>query len=173
MLGFTSRIIVPPHTSKYIYHIYLTISTMMKRSSRDGTKKDLIAKMLLDTDSNLSVEQIAAKLGTTKGNVWKEKSILRSTGILEKRNIGVFSGTADGDTLALSRSETKMLLPQFNYGSLIEIEPLGKEELKQLYSEFKRGKSPSEVIAEYGFNPSLVEFVLSNSLKHRSQLTIL
>jgi hypothetical protein len=131
---------------------------MMKRGSRDGTKRDLIAKMLLDKDHELSVEQIAAELGTTKGNVLKEKSILRSMGIFQKRNIGVFSGTAEGDIFALSRSETRMLVPQTNYGSLIEIPPLGIEELKLLYSEFKRGKGPSDVLAEHGFHPSLVEY---------------
>ncbi len=143
---------------KYIYHMYSTIPGMMKRGSRDGTKRDHIAKMLLDADRDLSVEQIAAELGTTKGNVLKEKSILRSMGILQKRNIGVFSGTADGDIFALSRSETKMLVPQTNYGSLIEIPALGIEELKLLYSEFKHGKGPSDVLAEHGFHPTLVEY---------------
>ena len=131
---------------------------MVKHGPRDGTKRDLIARMLLDTDRDLSVEQIASELGTTKGNVLKEKSILRSMGILQRRNIGVFSGTAEGDVIALSRSETKMLVPQSNYGSLIEIPPLGIEELKLLYSEFKRGKGPSDVLAEHGFHPSLVEY---------------
>ena len=50
-----------------------------------------------------------------------------------------------------------MLVPQANYGSLTDILPLDKEDLKLLYSEFKRGRSPSDVIAEYGFQPMLVE----------------
>lgn len=149
---------------------------MVKHGPRDGTKRDLIARMLLDTDRDLSVEQIASELGTTKGNVLKEKSILRSMGILQKRNIGVFSGTAEGDIFALSRSETKMLIPQPSYGSLIEIPPLGIEELKLLYSEFKQGKGPSDVIAAHGFHPSLVEyeyrrFIRLNNLNIHAVLT--
>jgi hypothetical protein len=131
---------------------------MPKHPSRDGTKRELIAKMLLDADSDFSVQQIAAKLGTTKGNVWKEKSILRSMGILEKHNMGVFSGTAEGDTIAVARSETKMLVQQTSYRSLTDLPPLDKEELKQLYIEFKCGKSPSDIIAENGFHPTLVEY---------------
>jgi hypothetical protein len=115
---------------------------MVKHRPRDGTKKDLIARMLLDTDRDLSVEQIASEHGTTKGNVLKEKSILRSTGILQKRNIGVFSGTAEGDIFALSRSETKMLVPQTNYGSLIEIPRLGQKSLNYFTLNSSTAKGP-------------------------------
>lgn len=132
----------------------------MKRRGHNqrSTKRDLIAKIVLDPDSKLSAREIARSVGTTEGNVFKEKSRLRSTGILADRQVSIFSHSDGDDIVTLARAEAKTLVTQTDYRAMTDIPPLRQDDLKKLYAEFKSGKTPVEVIAENGFNPTLVEY---------------
>ncbi len=96
-------------------------------------------------------------MGTTEGNVFKEKSKLKSTGILTDKSLSVFSHSVGDETLTLARAEAKTLVTRPDLGPLTDIPPLGQEDLKKMYNEFQKGKTPVEVIAANGFSPVLVE----------------
>jgi hypothetical protein len=117
----------------------------------------MIEKMLLDNDNKYSAREIARTVGTTEGNVFKEKSKLKATGILTDKRLSVFSHSVGDETLTLARAEARTLVTRPDLGPLTDIPPLGQEDLKKMYSEFQNGKSPVEVIAANGFNPMLVE----------------
>ena len=129
--------------------------------------------MLLDNDNKYSAREIARTVGTTEGNVFKEKSKLKATGILTDKRLSVFSHSVGDETLTLARAEAKTLVTRPDLGPLTDIPPLGQEDLKKMYSEFQNGKTPVEVIAANGFNPMLVEheynrFCRMNGLNLRS-----
>ena len=129
--------------------------------------------MLLDNDNKYSAREIARTVGTTEGNVFKEKSKLKATGILTDKRLSVFSHSVGDETLTLARAEARTLVTRPDLGPLTDIPPLGQEDLKKMYSEFQNGKSPVEVIAANGFNPMLVEheynrFCRMNGLNLRS-----
>jgi len=133
----------------------------------------MIEKMLLDNDNKYSAREIALTVGTTEGNVFKEKSKLKATGILTDKRLSVFSHSVGDETLTLARAEARTLVTRPDLGPLTDIPPLGQEDLKKMYSEFQNGKSPVEVIAANGFNPMLVEheynrFCRMNGLNLRS-----
>jgi hypothetical protein len=129
-----------------------------KLSQSSGTKKDRILKLLLDKENKYSTRDIARIAETTEGNVFKEKSKLRSAGILTDQSLSVFSHSVGDETLTLARAEARTLVNQPGLGSLTEIPPLRQEDLKKMYVEFQKGKTPVEVIAANGFNPMLVEY---------------
>lgn len=112
--------------------------------------------MLLDNDNKYSAREIARAVGTTEGNVFKEKSNLK--GILTDKRLSVFSHSVGDETLTLARAEARTLVTKPDLGALTDIPPLAQEDLKRMYSEFQNGKTPVEVIATYGFNPMLVEY---------------
>ena len=117
----------------------------------------MIEKMLLDNDNKYSAREIAGTVGTTEGNVFKEKSRLKATGILTDQRFSVFSRSVGDETLTLARAEARTLVTRPDLGPLTDIPPLGQEDLKKMYSEFQNGNTPVEVIAANGFNPMLVE----------------
>ena len=116
-------------------------------------------KLLLDNPNKYSAREIARTVGTTEGNVFKEKSILKATGILTDQS--VFSHSVGEETLTLARAEARTLVIRPDLGPLTDIPPLGQEDLKKMYGEFQNGKTPVEVIAANGFNPILVEYEYS------------
>lgn len=118
----------------------------------------MIAKMLLDIDKNYSAREIARNVGTTEGNVFKEKSRLKATGILTDQKLSLFSHSVGDEVLTLARAEAKTLIARSDFGPLTEIPPLKQEDLKEMYVKFQNGKTPTDVIAENGFNPMLVEY---------------
>jgi hypothetical protein len=118
----------------------------------------MIAKMLLDGDNNYSAREIARLVGTTEGNVFKEKSRLKATGILRDHRFTVLSHSVGDETLTLARAEAKTLVSRSDLTPLTDIPPMGQEDLKKLYAEFQNGRTPVEVIAKYGYNPALVEY---------------
>ncbi|MGH9984089.1 MAG: hypothetical protein ACRD8W_09045 [Nitrososphaeraceae archaeon] len=129
-----------------------------KISLYNNTKKEMIAKMLLDNDNKYSAREIARSVGTTEGNVFKEKSRLKATGILSDRKLSFFSHSVGDETLTLARAEAKTLVTLPDFASLTKIPPLKPEDLKKLYAEFQNGMTPVQVIAENGFNPMIVEY---------------
>lgn len=117
----------------------------------------MIAKMLLDNDNKYSAREIARSVGTTEGNVFKEKSRLKATGVLSDQRLSFFSHSVGDETLTLARAEAKTLVTRPDFAPLTEIPPLKPEDLKKLYVEFQNGMTPVQVIAGNGFNPMLVE----------------
>jgi hypothetical protein len=80
---------------------------MTRKISRyNNTKKEMIAKMLLDNDNKYSAREIARRVGTTEGNVFKEKSRLRATGVLSDQRLSFFSHSVGDETLTLARALT-------------------------------------------------------------------
>jgi hypothetical protein len=144
-----------------------------KFSQHSGTKKERILKMLLDSENNYSAKDIARSVGTTEGNVFKEKSRLKAEGVLTDQSLSVFSHSVGDETLTLARAEARTLVTRPVLGNLTDIPPLGQEDLKKMYDEFQSGKTPVEVIAANGFSPMLVEheynrFCRMNGLNLRS-----
>ncbi|HET6641320.1 MAG TPA: hypothetical protein VFG77_06925, partial [Nitrososphaeraceae archaeon] len=130
---------------------------LSKNFQHNETKKDRILKMLLDNKIKHSAKEIARTVGTTEGNVFKEKSRLKAQGVLTDQSFSVFSHSVGDETLTLARAEARTLTRP-DLGTLTNIPPLGQEDLKKMYVEFQKGKTPVEVIAAYGFNPLLVEY---------------
>jgi hypothetical protein len=128
----------------------------------------MIAKMLLDNDTNYSTREIARTVGTTEGNVFKEKSRLKASGILTDQRLSILSHSVGEETLTLARAEGRTLVTRSLDGPLTDIPPLSQEDLKKMYSEFKNGRTPVEVIAENGFNPILVEHEYSRFCRMNS-----
>jgi hypothetical protein len=129
---------------------------LSKNFQHNDTKKDKILKMLLDKNHH-SAREIARAVGTTEGNVFKEKSKLKAQGVLTDQSFSVFSHSIGDETLTLARAEARTLTRP-DPGTLTDIPPLGQEDLKKMYVEFQKGKTPVEVIASNGFNPMLVEY---------------
>jgi hypothetical protein len=75
--------------------------------------------------------------------VWKEKSKLKTAGLLICRDTEVISKTSQ--------------LKIYTSNSLLNVPQLDPEGLRKLYSELGLGKKPAEIIAEHGFHPELVE----------------
>jgi hypothetical protein len=128
-----------------------------KFSQHRGTKKDRILKMLLDGENKYSAKDIARAVGTTEGNVFKEKSRFKAKGVLTDQSLSVFSHSVGDETLTLARAEARTLVTRPDLGTLTDIPALGQEDLKKMYCEFQNGKTPVEVIAANGFSPLLVE----------------
>jgi hypothetical protein len=118
----------------------------------------MIAKMLLDNDNKYSAREIARSVGTTEGNVFKEKSRLKATGVLSDQRLSFFSHSVGDETLTLARAEAKTLVTRQDFVPLTDIPPMKPEGLKELYVEFQNGMTPVQVIARNGFNSMLVEY---------------
>jgi hypothetical protein len=121
------------------------------------TKKERIAKLLLDNNKKYSAREIARIVRTTEGNVFKEKSNLKTTGALLDKDVAVLSQSNETDTLTLSHTEAKTSITLREYRSLTDIPPMNQDDIKKLYSAFKDGAAPVEIIAQSGFDPRLVE----------------
>lgn len=121
----------------------------------------MIANMLLDNVNKYSTREIARTVGTTEGNVFKEKSRLKATGVLTDQRLSVFSHSVGEETLTLASAETKTLVTHYGDRPLTDLPPLNQEDLKRMYGKFQNGRTPVEVIAENGFNPRLVEYEYS------------
>lgn len=118
----------------------------------------MIIKMLLDNDNRYSAKEIARTVGTSEGNVFKEKSKLKASGILTDQRLSIFSHSIGEETLTLASAESKTLVTRYDERPLIDIPSLNQEDMKKMYGEFRSGRTPAEVIAANGFNPKLVEF---------------
>jgi hypothetical protein len=124
--------------------------------------------MLLENDSTYSTREIARTVGTTEGNVFKEKSKLKAAGILTDQRLSILSHSVGEETLTLARAEARTLVTRSLDGPLTDLPPLSQEDLKRMYGEFRNGRTPVEVIAENGFNPILVEHEYSRFCRMNS-----
>jgi biotin operon repressor len=104
-------------------------------------KREKIDRLL--SEGIYSTKDIARIAGTTEAYVWKEKSKLKTAGLLVRRDTQVISKTSQ--------------LNIYTNNSLLNVPQLDAEGLSKLYSELLKGKKPPEIIAEHGFHPELVE----------------
>jgi hypothetical protein len=106
-------------------------------------------------------------VGTTEAYIWKEKSKLKTRGLLIRRDTEVISRKSH-EALSVTTSpvnrilgaETLPRIKHLNFqpsNTFLNVPQLGTEGLKKLYSEFRTGKKPTQIIAENGFHPELVE----------------
>jgi biotin operon repressor len=118
-------------------------------SNNSENKREKIAKLL--SEGNHSDKEIARLVGTSEGYVWKEKSKMKTAGVLISRNTEVISNTSQLNIYAAP--------------TLVNLPPLGPVEFMKLYSEFRIGKKPAEIISVYGFHPDIVEFEYQRFLR--------
>jgi hypothetical protein len=119
-----------------------------------NNKKEQILDLL--AEGKLSVKEIARTVHTTEANVYKEKSKARGLYLRRKtRSDEMVMVAGDLDTSSLPsrrlKSEGNHHYPYLN------IPDLDSEGIKKLYTEFKAGKKPPEIIADHGFHPEVVE----------------
>jgi len=117
----------------------------------------------------LAPREIALRLNTSVENVWKEKSLLKSrAGLIVSRSTTQQSKKqsemmlldpegelGDRSSIALQKIKSRKSTGLSDY--LIDIPQLDSEGLMTLYSEFKSGKKPIDILAEHGFHPEAVE----------------
>lgn len=109
------------------------------------------------------------RLNTSIENVWKEKSLLKSRAglILSKSTTQQSKKQSEmilydpegerGDRSSTALQQIKQRKSTGLSDYLIDIPQLDSEGLKTLYSEFKSGKKPIDILAEHGFHPEAVE----------------
>jgi len=105
------------------------------------SKREKIIKL---ASEGHSAKNIAEMVNTTEAYVWKEKSRFKNSGLSIRRDTKVIS----------SKSQLKV------YGSnnsLLNVPQLDPEGIKTLFSQFRLGNKPAQIISEYGFHPELVE----------------
>ena len=117
-------------------------------------KKEQIINLL--AEGKLSVKEIARTVHTTEANVYKERSKARGLLIRRKtRSDEMVMVAGDVDTPSLS---SRRLKSEGNHHyQYLNIPDLDSEGIKKLYTEFKEGKKPADIIADHGFHPEVVE----------------
>ena len=93
---------------------------------------------------------------TTEANVYKEKSKARGLYLRRKtRSDEMVMVAGESDSFALPSQRLK---PEGNHHyQYLNIPALDSEGIKKLYTEFKDGKKPADIIADHGFHPEAVE----------------
>ncbi len=121
---------------------------------KPNNKKEQILELL--AEEKHSVEEIARIVHTTEANVYKEKSKARGLYLRRKtRSDEMVMVAGESDSFALPSQRLK---PEGNHHyQYLNIPDLDGEGIKKLYTEFKAGKKPPDIIANYGFHPEVVE----------------
>lgn len=132
------------------------------------------------SEGKFTSDQIASKVGTTKGNVWKETSRFRKAVIegslivsttelskIKDETSMTFQSQHEGEhgqmDISVLNNNTRTSKTDRNFhinksNQYLDIPEMGPEELRILYGEFNAGKKPFEVIADRGYHPDIVEF---------------
>jgi hypothetical protein len=137
------------------------VGTGLSRPERSTSKGQRIRDMLT-SDKDYSPQKIAKAVGTTLGNVWKEKSKLKAKGvqISQSRRRAEVSESKD-ETIIIPQDGRRRATPDiYNYNHhyrFLNIRDLDEDGLKTLYTELKDGKKPVDIIAQHGFHPEVVE----------------
>jgi hypothetical protein len=119
------------------------------------TKREQIWKHL--EDGNYSAPEISKLVGTPIENVYKETSLFRKSSrkvVLTKsrKNSVVTSPSGRREV-----SQTEKVRLEVEANDHVSAPPLEGEALKALYSDFRSGRSASEIVANRGFHPEAVE----------------
>jgi predicted transcriptional regulator len=142
--------------SKIYYLLYHTIPYFVESvnlGEKPNNKKEQILHLL--AERKLSVKEIAKIVHTTEANVYKEKSKARGLFIRRKtRSDEMVLVAAESGTSSLP---SRRLKPEANHYQYLNIPDLDREGIKKLYTEFKDGKKPADIIADHGFHPEVVE----------------
>jgi hypothetical protein len=124
-------------------------------STSAKNKRERIIELI--SNGNDNAQEIAQIVGTTPANVWKEKSKLRRRSglLLGRRTVELSSKKTKDEMLILSADDRQK--PDTNHYQHLSIPALDMEGMKKLYTDFKMGKKPIDIIAEHGFHPDVVE----------------
>jgi hypothetical protein len=142
--------------SKIYYLLYHTIPYYLEPiylGEKPQNKKDQIIDLLAE---GKSVKDIARIVHTTEANVYKEKSKARGLYLRRKtRSDEMVMVAGDLDTSSLP---SRRLKSEGNHHyQYLNVPGLDREGIKKLYTEFKEGKKPADIIADHGFHPEVVE----------------
>lgn len=150
---------------------------------------------LIKSGRILSMQETAREANTTKNVVYKIRSILKTKGFVTEEELrrGRKKGSAfspfpnllsdplteqkatdtitsqpsilesEGRQRSFSTGDNHNVASQRQYG----YRELSEEDYKILYSAFKEGKQPPEIIREYGYLPDIVELEYQRFLKYR------
>ena len=124
---------------------------------RPNNKKEQIIALL--SEGKYSVKDIARIVHTTEANVYKEKSKARSLFVSRKTRsdeMVMVAGESDSFT-TLPSQHLKPVSSNNNHYHYLNVPDLDPDGVKKLYSEFKDGKKPADIIANNGFHPEVVE----------------
>jgi hypothetical protein len=129
---------------------------------KPNNKKEQIIGLLSE---GYSVKDIARMVQTTEANVYKEKSKARGLFIRRKtRSDEMVMVAGESDSFAALPSQRFKPVSNNHYHYL-NIPDLDADGIKKLYSEFKLGKKPDDIIAGHGFHPEVVEKEYQRFLK--------
>jgi hypothetical protein len=130
-------------------------------------KKARIIEML--SSGNQSAQEIAMTVGTTPANVWKEKSRLKSRGLLlSHRTVEQSTKKTNDETIIVSADERRSRSDN-NYYRFLNLPQLDTNAVKKLYDEFRTGKKPIDIIADNGFHPEVVANEYKRYMKFRQR----
>jgi hypothetical protein len=120
---------------------------------KPNNKKKQILHLL--AEGKLSTKEIAKIVHTTEANVYKEKSNARGLYLRRKtRSDEMVMVAGESNSFALPSQRLK---PEGNHHyQYLNIPDLDSEGIKKLYTEFKDGKKPADIIADHGFHPEVV-----------------
>jgi hypothetical protein len=126
------------------------------------TSKRKMIRDMLTSDKDYSAQEIAKAVGTTPGNVWKEKSKLKANGFERSQSMRrVQVSESKDETNFIHQDGRRRATPDiYNYNHhyrFLNIRDLDEDGLKTLYTELKGGKKPVVIIAQHGFHPEVVE----------------
>jgi hypothetical protein len=133
---------------------------------KQNNKKERIIALL--SEGKFSTRDIARIVHTTEANIYKEKSKARGLFIRRKTRSDEMVMVA-GESDSLVALPSHRLKPEGNNNNnhypYLNIQDLDADGIKKLYSEFKDGKKPADIIADHGFHPEVVEKEYQRFLK--------
>jgi hypothetical protein len=149
---------------KYITNfilLYLTFLEPVYLGEKPNNKREQILDLVAE---GKSVKDIARIVHTTEANVYKEKSKARGLYLRRKtRSDEMVMVAGDLDTSSLP---SRRLKSEGNHRyQYLNVPDLDSEGIKKLYTEFKAGKKPPDIIADHGFHPEVVEKEYQRFLK--------
>jgi hypothetical protein len=122
------------------------------------SKREQIHELLL---LGRSAQSIAEAVHTTVANVWKEKSILKTKGILgiqQPRSSRPSEGENGIQTDSLQKKNTERFTRMSN----------NTPNFQELYRLFEEGNKPIYIILHYNFHPEIVEKEYDRYIKFRN-----
>jgi hypothetical protein len=123
---------------------------------KPNNKKEQIIALL--SEGKYSVKDIARIVQTTEANVYKEKSKAKGLFVRRKtKSDEMVIVAGESDSFATLPSQRLKTGGNNNHYQYLNIPDLDSEGIKKLYSEFKDGKKPADIIADHGFHPEVVE----------------
>lgn len=121
------------------------------------TKREKIIKLLYQ--GTHTTKNIAKMANTTEAYVWKEKSRLKMSGHLVRHDKEIISKTRQINIFSTNNS-------------LLSVPQVDPEGVRTIYREFGLGRTPPQIISEYGFHPELVEIEYQRFLRFEKEYDI-